>query len=360
MANFSSIIITWYNKNKRDLPWRNTNDAYKIWLSEVILQQTRVAQGMSYYLKFIENYPTIQHLANAPQDDVLKLWQGLGYYSRARNLHTAAKQVVDEFGGEFPNQYHDILKLKGVGEYTAAAIASFASNHPHAVVDGNVYRVLARYYGVEIAINTNKAKKYFTELANEILDKKNAGLHNQAIMEFGALQCVPVSPNCSICPLINSCEAYNKNMVAQLPTKEKKLKVKQRFFNYFIIKYNNTTFIEQRPEGDIWQGLYQFPLLETDTESSVEEILNHDFFKQLIQTNNFTVTHVSNPVKHILTHRHIFCKFFEIEMDSVSKKSTLNSYLNIEIEVLKKYAIPRLIDRYLQQQNTKVQTKLML
>jgi len=360
MATFSSTIINWYNKNKRNLPWRDTTDPYKIWLSEIILQQTRVAQGLSYYLKFVEHYPTIQHLASAPQDDVLKLWQGLGYYSRARNLHFAAKQVVSNFNGIFPINYNDIIKLKGVGEYTAAAISSFASNHPQAVVDGNVYRVLARYYGIELAINGNPAKKYFNQLANEILDKKNAGIHNQAIIEFGALQCVPVSPNCGICPFNNSCEAFIKNKVTQLPFKEKKLKIKQRFFNYFIIKHNNQTFIQKRSEGDIWQGLYQFPLIETDSEKSVEEILKNENLILFFPSNNFTVTYVSNPIKHVLTHQHIFCKFFEIEIKNVTNKSALKSYLNIDIDRLKNYAIPRLIDRYLQQQNSKVQTKLML
>ena len=360
MPTFSNTIINWYQDNKRSLPWRDTKNPYFIWVSEVILQQTRVAQGYNYYLNFIDAFPTIQALALAHQDNVLKLWQGLGYYSRARNMHAAAKQVVNDFGGIFPSTYHDIIKLKGVGEYTAAAIASFANNLPHAVVDGNVFRVLARYYGLEIPINTAKAKKLFTELANEILDKKNAAIHNQAIMEFGALQCIPVAPNCELCPLLDTCIAYKNNLVSLLPIKEKKLKIKQRYFNYFIIINKGTTYIEQRPEGDIWQGLYQFPIIETDTEKSTEELLIDERFIKILPDNNFIVQSVSNPIKHVLTHRHIFCKFFKIEINELPNKSILKNFINIEIDELKSYAIPRLIDRYLQNQVTKTQTTLIL
>jgi A/G-specific adenine glycosylase len=349
--NFSTTIIHWYQINKRDLPWRKTNNAYYIWLSEVILQQTRVAQGLSYYYKFIETYPTISHLANASLDDVLKLWQGLGYYSRARNLHFTSKEIQTKYNGVFPNTYGEILALKGIGEYTAAAISSFTYNLPHAVLDGNVYRVLARYLGVELAINSNKAKKYFTEIAQGLFDEKNSGMHNQAIMEFGALQCVPISPNCDECPLMITCVAFNKKNVSSLPVKEKKLKIKKRFFNYFFIRHKEQTFIQQRGNGDIWEGLFEFPLIETNEEVNIYSLVENDNFISIFQKSKYLILNVSNPIKHILTHRHIYCKFIEIEVESISKKSTLVNLQQIPLEELNKYAIPRLIDRYLQKEN---------
>ncbi len=225
---FSKKIIAWYQQNKRELPWRNTKDPYLIWLSEIILQQTRVEQGMAYYLKFAKEFPSVKELAKAENEKVMKLWQGLGYYSRARNLHTTAKTITDNYKGKFPEQHEDILLLKGVGEYTAAAIVSFAFNKPHAVVDGNVYRLLSRVFGIETPIDTTLGKKEFNALANELLDKKNPALHNQAIMEFGAIQCKPVSPDCSVCPLNTMCFAYSKKSVSKLPVKAKKTKVRNR------------------------------------------------------------------------------------------------------------------------------------
>ena len=235
MKHFSEKIIAWYDQNKRDLPWRNTKDAYLIWLSEIILQQTRVDQGMDYYLKFAKEFPTVKHLAKADNEKVMKLWQGLGYYSRARNLHTTAKIISEKYHGKFPDEYSDILSLKGVGNYTAAAIASFAFNKPYAVVDGNVYRVLARVFGIESPIDSTQGKKEFETLATELLDRKKPASHNQAIMELGALQCKPVNPDCSICALNTMCFAYSKKRINELPVKAKKTKVRNRYFNYIVL-----------------------------------------------------------------------------------------------------------------------------
>ena len=231
----SELILSWYRENKRDLPWRDTFDPYNIWLSEIILQQTRVVQGVPYYEKFLENFPTIKHLANATEIEVLKLWQGLGYYSRARNLHATSKAVVEKFGGKFPNNYSELLALKGIGDYTASAIASICFDEPRAVVDGNVYRVLSRYFGVETPINRSKGIKYFKELATSVMDADHIRDYNQGIMEFGALQCVPKSPDCSNCPLSGSCMALQKNLVDQLPVKLGKTKVRKRYFNYLVV-----------------------------------------------------------------------------------------------------------------------------
>ncbi|MBL4704506.1 MAG: A/G-specific adenine glycosylase, partial [Flavobacteriales bacterium] len=262
MNNFNSKIISWYTVHKRDLPWRKTKNPYKIWLSEIILQQTRIDQGTSYYLKFEAHYPTINDLANASEDEVLKDWQGLGYYSRARNLHGTAKHIVNELGGEFPNTYQEILKLKGVGDYTASAIASFCFGESEAVVDGNVYRVLSRYFGIETPIDSGKGKKEFKQLANQLICTENPSTFNQGIMEFGALQCKPKSPDCSQCPFQSSCVAYAKDKVGLLPIKEKKLKQRNRFFDYFLFLDNQQTILQQRTQKDIWQQLYEFPMIE--------------------------------------------------------------------------------------------------
>ncbi|MGZ4118512.1 MAG: A/G-specific adenine glycosylase, partial [Bacteroidia bacterium] len=293
MEQFSGKIISWYNKNKRDLPWRNTKDAYLIWLSEIILQQTRVEQGMAYYLKFASNFPTIKHLAKADNDKVMKLWQGLGYYSRARNLHTTAQIVADKYKGKFPDTYEDILSLKGIGDYTAAAIASFAFNKARAVVDGNVYRVLSRVFGIETPIDSSKGKKEFYALANELIDKKNPALFNQAIMELGAIQCKPVNPDCSVCPLNNMCFAFAKKRIADFPVKEKKTKVRDRYFNYIVLNYKGKTAINKRGAKDIWHNLHDFPLIETAKELTEEEFLRSSEWKKFIGKTAYTILSVS-------------------------------------------------------------------
>jgi A/G-specific adenine glycosylase len=347
MKHFSGIITTWYLQNKRDLPWRNTRDAYLIWLSEIILQQTRVDQGMAYYLKFAKAFPTVGHLAKADSEKVMKLWQGLGYYSRARNLHAAAKMVNTDFKGKFPSEFNEILTLKGVGEYTAAAVASFAFGKAHAVVDGNVYRVLSRVFGIETPIDSTTGKKEFLVLANELLDKKDPGTHNQAIMEFGAMQCKPVNPDCPSCPMNSHCYAFAKKRVAELPVKAKKTKVRDRFFNYIVLKTKEETVINKRTDKDIWTGLYDFPLLETSAEVNEPDFIDSPEWKKLIGKTRHTILSVSPQYKHILSHQKIYARFWEVECAGDLKKvSPVNSII-IKQKDIKKYAVPRLIENYL-------------
>lgn len=262
--SLSKQLIFWYLQNKRELPWRKTKDPYRVWLSEIMLQQTRVAQGLPYFLKFTEAFPTVFDLAKAEESEVLKLWQGLGYYSRARNLHFTAKYISEELEGVFPKSYKELLQLKGVGDYTASAIASICYDESFAVVDGNVYRVLSRYFGVATSINSTKGIKEFKELAQTVIDETQPGVYNQAIMDFGALHCKPQNPLCDECPLAESCVALANNSVKELPVKEKKIKIKKRYFNYLVpVTEDNQTVLEERVGKGIWQGLYQFPLVET-------------------------------------------------------------------------------------------------
>jgi A/G-specific adenine glycosylase len=281
--NFSDRILSWYHIHKRELPWRKTRDPYRVWLSEIMLQQTRVVQGLPYYMKFTEHFPKVGDLAAASEEEVLKLWQGLGYYSRARNLHATARTIASKFGGHFPDTYQELLKLKGVGPYTAAAIASICYGLPHPVVDGNVYRVLSRYFGVELPINSPEGVRYFADLAMEVIDRERPGEYNQGLMEFGALQCVPQNPDCKACPLSGSCEAYARNLVSDLPKKLPKKKVRERIFNYFmpVDPLFRTLLVKRKGKG-IWQGLFEFPLIETEREISDAEI------GKLLQTGRFS------------------------------------------------------------------------
>lgn len=340
MIDFQQLITDWYRQNKRELPWRNTKNAYHIWLSEIILQQTRVAQGTSYYIKFTEHYPTVFDLANAPENEILNDWQGLGYYSRARNLHFAAKQIVNEFNGVLPCNYNQIRSLKGIGDYTAAAIASFAFDLPHAVVDGNVYRVLSRFFDIDKAIDTNEGKKAFSELANQLIDKKNPALYNQAIMEFGALQCTPTNPNCEECPLTSKCLSFSNNTITLRPVKSKKIKIRNRYFYFLIYSNKNQTIIERREEKDIWQQLYQFPMIETEKEIKLNEIpklLSLNIQKSLFK--------ISEPITHILSHQKLITRF--LHFNSLPEKLS-NNQINIKINEIQNFPIPRLIDRYLE------------
>ncbi|SIP96233.1 A/G-specific adenine glycosylase [Maribacter ulvicola] len=313
--SFSSKILDWYHENKRSLPWRETIDPYKIWLSEIILQQTRVAQGTPYYLRFTEVFSTVADLANADEEQVLKLWQGLGYYSRARNLHAAAKMVVDEYGGEFPDNYKKLLTLKGVGDYTASAISSICFNEPQAVVDGNVYRVLARYYGVDIPINSTEGIKYFKTLAEKVMDEKAIRDYNQGIMEFGAIQCTPKKPLCLLCPLSDSCVALEKGLVNDLPVKLKKTKVRNRYFNYLIPIYKDAegiqfTRLNQRIGKGIWQNLWEFPLLESKDVLKIEEVtIKYKEVLKDIKSREVLVFN-DNAVVHKLSHQHLYTKFW--------------------------------------------------
>ena len=346
----SRILLDWYAVNKRELPWRKTNNPYLIWISEIILQQTRVAQGLSYFLRFVERFPQVKDLAEADEDEVLKYWQGLGYYSRARNLHAAAKMVMSDFGGVFPTNYRDVLSLKGVGEYTAAAIVSFAWNQPYPVVDGNVFRVLARLFAMDVPIDTTKGKKLFTELAGAIMDRQHAGLHNQAIMELGALQCVPQNPDCESCPLLTKCQAYSMGKVSDLPIKQNKTKTRNRYFHYFFVRYKDTTWLNRREGKDIWAGLYEFPLIETESPMDFAEVSKTSDFQSLFaEAGQLQVKVGLLNQKHVLSHQILYASFYEVTIEKKTK--ALEKYLSIPYDLLERYAVPRLIHIYLEKLN---------
>ena len=340
-SSFSKTLIFWYLQNKRDLPWRNTTNPYFIWLSEIILQQTRVNQGLEYYLRFIENFPTVKDLAEADEEAVLKLWQGLGYYSRARNLHFSANYVMNELNGEFPTTYKELLKLRGVGDYTASAIASICNNESTAVVDGNVYRVLARYFGVKTPINSSKGIKEFKELAQKFIDNHEPGNYNQAIMEFGAKQCKPQNPGCNNCPLNSGCFAFANNMVDSLPVKENKLKIKKRYFNYIVLTdKHNQTKISIRNKKGIWQGLYEFPLIETSSEIHPEELVKSEEFQSIVDQHNFKIsTFNQQSIVHKLSHQHLYTKFWVVNC----KEKLNNAILWDDFE---NYPVPILIHNF--------------
>ncbi|AEW84869.1 A/G-specific adenine glycosylase [Flavobacterium columnare NBRC 100251 = ATCC 23463] len=338
--NFSNIIIAWYQHNKRDLPWRRTTDPYLIWLSEIILQQTRVVQGLPYYLAFTKQFPKIQDLAKADEEEVLKLWQGLGYYSRARNLHTTAKYLTEQNNGLFPNNYQDLQKLKGIGEYTAAAIASFSYNECVPVIDGNVYRVIARYFGLDLDISLSKTKKSFFEMASEVICPNQPAQFNQAIMEFGALQCIPQNPNCAICPLQNSCYALSTNNIANLPVKTKKTKKTNRYFHYLlIIDQNQKVLYQQRTKKDIWQNLYELPLIETSKKEEANEIKNY-ISKQYSNIKRITLLE-HEQIIHKLSHQNLDINFWKIEINVQHK-------VGLSYHELKKLPTPIVIYNFLE------------
>ncbi|MES2628031.1 MAG: A/G-specific adenine glycosylase [Bacteroidota bacterium] len=341
MKGFSEELINWYAGAKRDLPWRNTTDPYLIWLSEVILQQTRVSQGLSYYYAFAERYPSVTDLADAAEQDVLKLWQGLGYYSRARNLRHTAVLVKENYGGRFPADYYSLLKLKGIGPYTAAAVASFAQNEAVAVVDGNVYRVLARLFGIDTPIDTTAGKKQFQQLADELLGTPSS-LHNQAIMEFGATVCKPKVPLCESCVFRLKCQAYKAGTIEFLPQKAKKTKVTERYFNYLVFSHEDDFYLKERQKGDVWQGLYDFPLIESDMGvEDPEFIIHHADFGDW---KGFELKQRSETYVHLLSHRRIKATFWEFELkrpDTQSAFTTVNSREPIV------YPLPQLIVNYL-------------
>ncbi|MFT6209614.1 MAG: A/G-specific adenine glycosylase [Bacteroidia bacterium] len=334
-------LLQWFEKVKRDLPWRETKNPYKIWISEIILQQTRVDQGLPYYDRFIAAFPEIQDLANANEDEVLKLWEGLGYYSRARNLHFTAKIVANELRGTFPNTYEGLLELKGVGPYTAAAIGSISFGLPVAAVDGNVYRVMSRYFGIMESIDETPTKKQITELANEVLEKEHAGNHNEAVMELGATVCSPVNPTCRECPLQRGCKAFANNIQSELPIRSKKTKVRDRYFYYSVRVCNGEVLISRRGAGDIWQGLYEFPLIEVDSRLEESEII-----KLLNLSSTEVVFNVSSEFKHILSHQRIYAKFVLIKSGSFEN----SDFIRATLAGLESFAFPRLINRYLEKQ----------
>lgn len=345
--DISRRLVGWYREHRRHLPWRESDDPYRIWISEIILQQTRVAQGLDYYLRFTARFPDVAALAAAEEDEVLKYWQGLGYYSRARNLHAAAKTIVERFGGRFPSRYEDVRSLKGIGDYTAAAIVSFAWNEPYPVVDGNVYRVLSRLYALDTPIDTGKGKKQFAALAGLLLDRRDPGLHNQAIMELGALQCLPRDPDCTTCPLASSCAAYAAGKVEAYPVKQHKTKTRDRFFHYLHIIYKGNTWLHRREGKDIWKGLYEFPLIETEGPLDFAGLQQTEAFRQLFAgAGPLTITPGPSGVKHVLSHQVLYACFYRIEIEQAAEG--LNRYLPVPAEAVEQYAVPRLIHIYLE------------
>ncbi|WP_303318916.1 A/G-specific adenine glycosylase [Flavivirga abyssicola] len=340
---FSEILIHWYSNNKRELPWRQTKDPYYIWLSEIILQQTQVKQGLPYYMSFTNTFPTVFDLAKADEEDVLKLWQGLGYYSRARNLHATAKYIADQLNGEFPDNYKDLLKLKGVGDYTASAIASICFNEVTAVVDGNVYRVLSRYFGIDTPINSSKGAKEFKALAQELIDKKNPAEFNQAIMEFGATQCKPKNPDCNICPYNKGCIAFNKKTINSLPVKIKSAKAKKKYFNFLVfISEDEKTVLEKREGKGIWQNLYQFPLIETNKNIDDKTLKTLIKAHGLIKGMPFELSlYNKDVVVHKLSHQHLYTKFWVVNVNKLLVEG-------IPINQIHNYAVPILIGNFIE------------
>ncbi|MDQ2862559.1 MAG: A/G-specific adenine glycosylase [Bacteroidota bacterium] len=343
---FLEILIKWNrNKNKRQMPWKGEKDPYKIWISEIILQQTRVQQGLDYYNRFIKTWPDVKKLAGANEQAVYKLWEGLGYYSRCKNLIASAKYISDELNGIFPNKYEEIIKLKGIGTYTAAAIASFAFGQPYAVLDGNVFRVLSRFFGIKIPIDSNEGKKLFSGLANELIDKKNPAEYNQALMDFGAVICKPAQPLCNDCLFQKRCIAYKNELVNILPVKEKNIKKRQRFFNYLVIEKDNKFFVKQRKEKDIWHNLFEFVLIEADALIPAKEFLKSAEFISLLCEQGFTCTKISEVYSQKLTHQTIAGRFFHISLNM--PESSLYNYMQVSKEELALLPFPKFITSYL-------------
>lgn len=345
-SRFSSLLLKWNKeKNNRKMPWKGENDPYKIWLSEIILQQTRVGQGLNYYHNFVKKFPDIHKLAKAKDATIFKLWEGLGYYTRCRNLIATARFISKEKGGKFPEKYEDIKALKGIGPYTAAAISSFAFNLPHAVVDGNVYRVLARVFGIEKPIDTTTGKKFFTALADELLNKKLPGIYNQAIMDFGAVVCKPALPLCKRCILKKNCVAFLNNKVSELPVKGKKIRIRKRWFYYLVISYKYEMAILKRTEKDIWQDLYEFPLIEAAGELDKKKILFQAEKNKWVQKNKYELIATSPLFKQQLSHQSIAGQFIEIMLKRKPKLS--NDWLWLTKDKLSKYTFPQFINQYL-------------
>ncbi len=343
----AQALIGWYEECGRTLPWRMTQDAYCIWLSEVILQQTRVQQGLGYYERFVARYPDIRTLAAAPEEEVLKLWQGLGYYSRARNLHAAAKQVVEQHDGVFPATYDEIRALRGVGPYTAAAIASLAYGLPHAVVDGNVYRVLARLFDIDLAIDTTEGQRQFATLAEELLDKTRPAAYNQAIMDFGALQCTPQHPDCTHCPLAEQCLARAAGTVAARPVKQGRTKIRDRYFNYLHLTDHDATVLHRRGAGDIWQGLYEFPLIESTEEVDFLALSRREEFGQLLGGSAYRLVQSRRMPLHQLSHQRLHAVFHRVEVDTLPEGK---EWCRVACDMLGDYAVARLTERYLREE----------
>jgi A/G-specific adenine glycosylase len=343
---FFEILVKWNRiENIREMPWKGEKDPYKIWISEIILQQTRVQQGLAYYNRFIQAWPDIKSLAAAAEQEVYKLWEGLGYYSRCKNLIASAKYINDQRGGRFPKKYEDILSLRGIGNYTASAIASFAFNQPYAVLDGNVFRVLARFFGIQIPVDTTEGKKLFGLLSRDLIDKTNPGEYNQAIMDFGAVVCKPVLPLCDACRLQRKCIAYQKDLVNILPIKEKSITKRERFFNYLMVEHGNKMYVKQRTDKDIWQNLYEFILIETQSLIAEKKFLKTVAFTSLFRNNNYKVTKISKIFSQKLTHQTITGRFFHIAIKTAGMP--LQKYIPVSPEELAMLPFPKFINAYL-------------
>ena len=354
MNHLSKILIHWYTKNKRELPWRKTNDPYKIWLSEIILQQTRIEQGTPYYYIFVKHFPTVHDLATAKTDTIMKLWQGLGYYSRAINLHKAAKEILKNYHGIFPSNYEDIIKIKGIGDYTACAILSIVFNKPYAVVDGNVIRVITRIFGIKENIKLSQTKKEIKKTVTQLLPPKQAGDFNQAMMEFGALQCKPKNPDCLKCIMNKFCIAYKENIISYLPNKTQKIKSKKRFFYYFFIKYKKGstvyTYIRKRDNNDIWKQLYEFPCITTEKKLSKESIIKNKEWKEIFHEEFYKIQSIHISDVHELSHQTIYAEFYEV----IINKPLVDIPYNLEkinIKNINHFAISRLIEKFLKKKN---------
>jgi A/G-specific adenine glycosylase len=346
--NFTKILTKWYEKNKRDLPWRRTNDPYRIWVSEIILQQTRIEQGWNYYLRFLKKFPDLHALAEADEEEVLKLWQGLGYYSRARSMHATAREIMTLHRGIFPQTYDGIRKLKGIGDYTAAAISSIAFGIPSPVVDGNVLRLFSRFFGIRESVDTQKGKTAVLEKAKKLISHERPGDFNQAIMEFGALQCKPI-PDCKICPLKSGCVAFKENRIAEYPVKSKKQGQRTRFFHYLFITtgkgQKRSVFLKKRTSKDIWKNLFDFPLIETEKAVSLKKLILLKEWTDLFSGRKVNLLKESKTYRHILTHQVIMAKFYQLEISAHDRLP----YLKVALSDVGKYPVPRLVEKYLNQ-----------
>jgi len=337
-------LLDWYGINKRNLPWRDTEDPYLVWVSEIVLQQTRVVQGLDYYRHFITVYPDIFSLACADLDDVLKIWQGLGYYSRARNMHAAAKHIIDVYQGKFPSTYDELITIKGVGDYTASAIASLAFGQAVPVIDGNVNRVIARLFGIQHPVNKPSGQKEIRAYAEKLMIRDAPGTYNQAIMEFGALQCVPKNPDCNSCIFKQICVAFQKGLVDVLPLKVKTATIATRYFHYLHVKCGNCTFIRQRAGGDIWTGLYEFPMIETSAETTLADLSQTSAWQTYFDGQTPLVNATSHEITHKLTHRILKIRFYEI---TVNHPICGQDIIKIPVNEIYRYAVPKVIDNYL-------------
>lgn len=348
----ADLIIKWYHRHKRDLPWRNTTDPYRIWVSEVILQQTRVEQGRAYYNLFLKKFPDVFSLAAATEQEVLLVWQGLGYYSRARNMHQAARQVVGNFGGVFPEDYNTLLSLKGVGSYTAAAIASFAYRKPHPAVDGNVNRVMARLFDIKEPVNSAGGGKIVQQGVDAVFPHDRPDIFNQALMEFGALQCVPRQPDCSVCPLKKQCQAYENNTVHLRPVKKKKRAPAKRYLNYLVINHRKSDKLyvtKRRNPRDIWFNLYEFPLIESNSPLTPQQLTETTPLRELLGGNEFVIRNIPRPVKHQLSHQTLFVFFWKITIEAGDDNLLDDEAIKTAFHKLGEYPFPRLISAYVEE-----------